>query len=325
MLVILNSDVLYTNGFMHKHLHRQWDEFARGCCAVNAELVVPSTALYEIQLRQRELYQEEQQHIEDAVALLTKYGARFAEPISAEAISEPDIVRMFRDTGVTIRVENATLEDFQDAERRAGLHLPPAPPRAPRNRKQDKEDSDEMRDLVIWAVACRLAVAHGGAILLSRDKVHRGALGRLEAEEKRLLTAFDFDDALGMLGAETDAGKIAKSFLAAAWQMLREAGLPFREQIQIRTITEPVFVQGDLGLRSARFSFSAETHDDKRFRGRAVVSQIDPQGFQLQISDALVDSTRFAEGDVTIRVVHQRAAPAEDADERLKALRELLE
>lgn len=325
MLVILNSDVLYTNQFPHKRLHRHWNEFAKGCRAVGAELVIPGTALYEIQLRQRELYEEERQNIENAAALLAKYGVELVAPLRQDLIGEADLVRLFSDAGVRVRVENATLEDFRDAERRAALHLPPSPPRGPRGNKHDKEESDEMRDLVIWAIACRLAAGHGGAILLSRDKVHRAASSRAEAEERRLLCAVDFDEALGMLGAETDAGKIATGLLRAAWIKLREAGLPLREQFQIKTVTDIAFVQGEAGIQNARFAFSCDTNDDKRLRAIAEVSDISEAGFDLRLAESFINEARYARGDVNVHVSHARAEVAPDVEERLNALRELLE
>jgi hypothetical protein len=48
MLVILNSDVLFTDAFMHKRVHKHWHQFADGCRSVNAELVIPSTALWRL-------------------------------------------------------------------------------------------------------------------------------------------------------------------------------------------------------------------------------------------------------------------------------------
>jgi hypothetical protein len=323
MLVILNSDVLYTNGFVHRSLHKQWQQFADGCRSVNAELVFPSTALYEIELRQSELYQSELQAIGTARDLLERYGIGFrTRPIPNELIKVPDIVRLFGEAGVRTRVEKATLEDFRDAERRAAMHLAPAPPRKPPTGKQDTDDSDEMRDLVIWAIACRLAATYGGALLLSRDKVHSGPLGRGEAEEKRLLRASDFDEALGMLGAETEAGKIASSFLRAAWTKLRENGLPLREQFAVKTITQPMFIQGEKGIESASFAFSSETNNDKRLSGRATVSEVKDAGFRLRLSDLLIDNS--GQQAIDTQVTHQVEGAADDLEERLSALREIL-
>jgi hypothetical protein len=324
MLIILNSDVLYTNVFVHKRVHQNWRRFAEGCRSVNAELIFPRTALYEIELRQQELYDFEIKSIGNASALLQKYGIQFNAPIPEKLITAPNIVQLFKDTGATVRVEIATLEDFQDAERRAAMHLPPAAPRTPPTDKQATDDSDEMRDLVIWAVACRLAVTHGGALLLSRDKVHTGRLGRAEADEKGLQIAIEFDEALGMLGAETEAGKIASAFLSEAWNELRKKGLPLREQFGVKTIIKPIFVQGENGLASARFSFTCAIDRDKRFSAMAEVSDIQENHFHLKISDAHVDKNLFANGNFEIQVSRHGAPEANDLEERLGDLRKIL-
>ena len=120
MLVILNSDVLFTNEFVHQRLHRNWREFAEGCRDANAAIVFPSTALYEVDLRQQELYKEQIGAIGRASNLLIKkYGMKFEAPNPQDLLKAPDIVQLFKATGVAVRIEHATLADFQDAERRA--------------------------------------------------------------------------------------------------------------------------------------------------------------------------------------------------------------
>jgi hypothetical protein len=324
MIVILNSDVLFTNSFVHRRVHASWRRFSEECRRVNAELIIPSTSLYEIELRQKELYDAEIRNITSAITLLKKYEVQFEPPAPQQLIAVPDIVQYFRETDVSIRVEEATLADFQDAERRAAMHLPPAPPRTQPTGKEDTDDSDEMRDLVIWAVSCRLAVQNGGAILVSRDKVHRGKLGHDEAVEKQLQIAFDFDEALGMLGAETEAGKIATQFLRQAWPHLRAKGLPFNEQFGVRTITDTAFVQGDVDIALAQFSFSCDTDKNRNFSSKVKVSDIQDDHFLLTISDACIDKRKFSAGNIEIPVTHQAKSSEGDFDERLNALKYML-
>jgi len=47
--MLVNSDVLYTSSFVHQRVHQEWRRFTEGCLNVNAELVFPRTALYEIE------------------------------------------------------------------------------------------------------------------------------------------------------------------------------------------------------------------------------------------------------------------------------------
>lgn len=324
MIVILNSDVLYTNAFVHQRLHQNWRRFADGCRSVNAELVFPRTALYEIELRQQELYDLEIRAIKTSSAQLQRYGIKFDAPLPEKLIKVADVVQLFRDTGVTVRIEDATLEDFQDAELRAAKHLPPAPPRTPPTDKKAADDSDEMRDLVIWAIACRLAVTYDGALLLSRDKVHTGKFGRAEAEEKGLLIAIEFDEALGILGAETEAGRIASAFLREAWNELRNSRLPMPEQFGVKTITMPIFVQGEYGLASASFSFTCVSDSGRRFSASAEVSDIQEDHFRLKISDARVERSLLENGNIDIQVPRHAAPEKNDLAERLSELRDIL-
>jgi hypothetical protein len=82
-----------------------------------------------------------------------------------------------RATGVQLEVENPKLEDYRNAERRACLHLSPQPP---------ETKSDEMRDLVIWEVALRVAKRDGKAILVSRDHVHSDERGDKSQKNEEL-------------------------------------------------------------------------------------------------------------------------------------------
>ena len=324
MLIIVNSDILYTNGFVHQRLHQEWNRFADGCRSVDAELVIPRTALYEIELRQQELYDKEVDSITTACGLLQRYGVDITAHEPTDLIKMPDIIDLFCQAGVKARVEETTLDDFRDAERRAAMHLPPVPPRRTPSGKQDTDNSDEMRDLVIWAVACRLAVANGGAVLLSRDKVHSGSLGRSEADEIRLLRAIDFTDALGMVGAETPAGSMAVGFLGEAWDQLRQAGIPLRNEVAIKTISGVSFVQGAAVLASARFRFGCDTDSDRRFSADVHVYDIDATHFRLTTVASTLDNKKAPTLNVEVRVERHVTATAGDVEERLSDLRDIL-
>jgi hypothetical protein len=105
MLIIANSDILYTNGFVHERLHQEWNRFADGCRSVDAELVIPRTALYEIELRQQELYEKEVDSIATACGLLRRYGVDLAMREPTDLIKMPDIVDLFCKAGVKARIE----------------------------------------------------------------------------------------------------------------------------------------------------------------------------------------------------------------------------
>ena len=325
MDVIVNSDVLFTNGFSDKKLHKQWHSFALGCKGVGAKLVFPSTALFEVELRQEELHRIELGRIKEATKLLKKYCGAIEFPSEDQLISVPDVVALFKKTGLNVRIEAATIEDFRVAERRAAKHLPPALPRRLKGDNTPEDQSDEMRDLVIWALACRLAKSNGGALLLSRDKVHSGVSGGDEAETCGLLRATEFDDAIGMLGAETPAGNVAKKFLQLAWENLISAGLPVVKPFAINSVTHPVFVQGELDLSRATFQFSCSTSNSQTLSSQVQVTQKEPDVFTLSLTNTKIGKSAMDSLNFSVNVSSVAELQVDDHQERLSALKQLLE
>jgi hypothetical protein len=79
--------------------------------------------------------------VEHAYEVLRRAGVPFEEREAAKLFIVPDIAELFRASGAKVEIEDPTLDDFNDAHRRACLHLSPQP---------EETKSDEMRDLVIW-------------------------------------------------------------------------------------------------------------------------------------------------------------------------------
>ena len=137
-----------------------------------------------------------------------------------------------------------TLEDYNDAHRRACLHLSPQPARNP----GDKTDTeDEMRDLVIWSVSIRIAREQGGALLVSRDKIHTGPLGRDEAESVRLSILPTVEDALRFFQIETPDAKLFIEMVTPAWNQLPALGLAVPPEVSVLDIRNARFVRGPSG------------------------------------------------------------------------------
>jgi len=322
MLIVVNSDVLYTNAFMHTEMHKNWRSFAEGCKNVGATLAFPRTSLYEIELRQKELYDLEIRRIDDARKLLTRYDSTLKVRQAADQIKVADVVHAFSAQGLHVEVELPTLDDFRDAEMRAAKHLPPSPPRKSSSQSSDEEQSDEMRDLVIWSVACRLARERGGALLLSRDVVHSGKLGREEAEACGLLRASDFDEALGMLGAETAAGQLAKLFLAKAWDKIIGAGVALPKVFAVHTIADPTYIRSTTAIKVATFRFGVKLDDGKLLTAQASIAQndYDERLYDLALADARIAKAILK--DVTVQFEGPiEAKTNDDYAERLRALR----
>lgn len=141
--------------------------------------MLPRTTLLEHEHNQEKLQQGVIANIGAAIKLLTYHGVALPE-INARELVPPMISFLhLRATGVQLEVENPKLEDYRNC-----LHLSPQPP---------ETKSDEMRDLVIWEVALRVAKRDGKAILVSRDHVHSDERGEA-AEACGLLRVQSLDD-----------------------------------------------------------------------------------------------------------------------------------
>jgi hypothetical protein len=326
MLVIFNSDVLYTDDFVHSDSHRWWREFGSKCCQANARVIFPRTALYEIELRQQELLKIEKDRLETSLQLLARHGVNVDSPPVDQIAKLADVPALFRSVGATVDIEEATLEDFRDAERRACLHEPPAPPRKQARGAKEEDQSDEMRDLVILATARRLAAAAGGAILVSRDGVHTSEAAREEAGASQLRIAVNMDEALGILGAETPAGIIANRIIEIAWPKLIEAGLPLPARFSSRPVYDISFTQGNRRMESARFRFVSETDEGARKPLSACVSvtEMDDPKFRFSVESAHVEKSRVCEFQVQVVVEITLPAPHDNFDERIDSLRAIV-
>src|SRR5262245_6138244 len=189
MRIILNSDILYTQRPLMTGLPAHLDRFCREAASAGAFLVVPRTTLLEIERNERHSVEEAITKISNAVTVLDSWGINLEGLDPRQLVRPGDVIEALRATGIVVEVEEPSLNDYREAERKACLHLPPRPP---------ETESDEMRDLIIWVTALRLARKDGQAILVSRDEIHTHERGGAEAEEHGLLRARTLDEALDL-------------------------------------------------------------------------------------------------------------------------------
>src|SRR5712692_11700707 len=170
MRVVVNSDVPFAKRLISTRLPRHIEQFFRDPKEAGAVLVIPRTTLLEYERIQSERAEELALSIENAAGLLQSVGVAVPQVDAAALAKAGDLPTLARATGITVEIEAPLLEDYEDAERRACLHLSPQPPSKRQEDDDEEEDQpDEMRDLVIWAVAVRLAKEDGRALLVSRD------------------------------------------------------------------------------------------------------------------------------------------------------------
>lgn len=264
---------------------------------------------------QRRLYEETVAVLENASLLLGKWGVAVPHHNARDLVSRVDLPTVLRATGITVEIEEPTLADYRDAERRASFHLAPQAPDA---------ESDEMRDLIIWAVALRIAERDGGAMIVSRDKVHVDERGSKEAEAVRLLRAKTFDEALDLLGRVSPAGMLARSVLSTVWDELKSAGLPLPAEIPSHPFSELQFVADDVGHATGSLTLAVPTTDGLLL-GNARIFQATPSTIQIDLSGLRIGSEQWGTGSLSVTANRELPRIARSLGERLHELRSIIE
>lgn len=317
----MNSDVLFAKRLISTKLPRHIEQFFRDAKEAGAVLVIPRTTLLEYERIQSERSEELALDIENAAGLLTRLGVAIPKVDAAALAKAGDLPTLAHAAGITVEIEAPVLEDYQDAERRACLHLSPQPPSTRQEDEEEEDQPDEMRDLVIWAVALRVARRDGRALLVSRDEVHSHERGGEEATACGLLRARTFDEALELLGRETPAGALARRLLTPVWQPLRAAGLPLRPELTLRRVTHPTFTADALG-RATLGVFSFATNVDGGILTASVLLQQTPGAIKCELSQVMIGPNVWHDGSLSTSVPGELPVVASPTQERLEALRE---
>lgn len=312
MHILLNSDVLWTN-YLWVKLPDQVNRLAKACREQGHVILVPETAYLEFKRRQEELVPKERAELVRAFSTLKKFGISYSYKIPDEVVSFPDLIGLIAETGATARVIGPTLEEFQEAHKRACLHLPPQPP---------DTKSDEMRDLVIWMVALRVALDNDGALLVSRDEVHVHERGDSEASLKKLVRVASFEEALEYLEVETPAGQLFRKLMLPAWPQLLSAGLPVSDSPTVLSASGTEFIQGDEGLASACSAVKVRVADGKVLRANVQV-EILAEVEHVTLKDISIDGKTYT-GPVSVEAEYHEEVAA-DFEQDLSELRQVLE
>ncbi|MGZ4302715.1 MAG: hypothetical protein ACXVFF_14140 [Gaiellaceae bacterium] len=316
MKVVLNSDVLYHRGTLVRgELGRGLRELFVACAAKGHEVVIPLTTRLEFDRHQSEQVVAERRRLAEAYAMLNRYEVEFAESDPAAVVVAPDLIALIAESGVTVEEWPPENGDFVDAHRRASMREAPHPP---------ESKSDEMRDLVIWAQAVRLARADAdGALLISRDEVHVHERGDEEASECGLVRVRSVEEALEFFEVRTPAGRMIEDLLGRVWDGLRaeDDGLPLA--VMVKSVTNATFRQGEAGLAAASASIKGSAagdvvEGDVSFElGAGVITRAGLSNLKIGGADR--------EGVTADLDVPSGLEPEAQADDDLEALREVLE
>jgi hypothetical protein len=316
MRIILNSDVLHMDRLLAAGLAKHIDEFCREAAQSGAVLVLPRTVILENERHQLKLYSEAVDKLKDASSLLAKSGVIIPPFTAEDLVRKVDLLTALQATGITVEVQAATFDDYRDAEYRASRHLAPQSPEA---------ETDEMRDLVIWAIALRIALQDGGAMLVSRDKIHWDGRGLDEAASVGLLRAKTFDDALDHLGRLNPASALARSVLATIWSELRAAGLPLPDDVPSRRFSNLQFsADGEGHADDTRLSFEM-TMAEGRLSGDAHIFQATPSTIQVNLTSLALKGRPWRTGSLSFTAYHRLPKITSPAADRMADLRNIIE
>jgi hypothetical protein len=315
MRIILNSDILHMTRQLATGLARQIDNFCREAAQVDCILVIPRTVILENERHQLKLYNDEIAKLNAASATLTQWGVLVPAFDAKKVVPNLDIVTALRATGIAVEVQDATLNEYRDAERRASLHLAPQSPSA---------KTDEMRDLIIWAIALRIAIQDNGAILVSRDEVHSDSHGADEAATANLFRARTLDDALNQFGSVSPAAALARSVLSAIWTELRAAGLPVPEAVPSRRFSRLQFVADNEGHANTRLRFEIATAEGK-LAGEAHIFQATQSAIQADLTGLSLEGEQWGPGSLSITADYQLPIITSPSADRMTDLWNIIE
>lgn len=311
MKVVINSDILHSESLRFNELQLRLADFCRHCASVGARIVIPRTALLEDQRHQRSLASKTVAELRSAAALLKRHRQQVSDFDAEAVVITTPLEELIKRTGAAIVVEDPLISDYRDAEKRAALRLPPAPPDA---------KSDEMRDLVIWACAVRLARTDGPVLLVSQDKVHSGDLGRDEADSVGLMRAKNLDEAAEALGNETEAGKLAKSVITPVWEAVRKSGLPLSPDVSISRLTHFSFSADENGRASGSIAFESPSSEGP-LSGLWEIMGSDRGMISVTLRDLKLNRKPLHDGARSLVVPGELPVIMEPASSRLDALR----
>jgi hypothetical protein len=312
MRVILNSDVLYGD-FSSNGLPVALIRLGEACAEQGHVLVIPTTTLMEIERHQREIVAGRRKLVESARQTLADQGITVTEFKASDVVPDVDVGALLTDLAAEIQVESPSLEDFEDAHTRACLHESPHPPDI---------KSDEMRDLVIWAVSLRLSAQDGHALLVSKDTVHTHGRGDTEAASVNLARVESLDAALEYLEVKTPAGEQLETMISPSWTRLREAGLALGEAPMLLSVKGVEFVQGWAGPAVASGSIKIRGQDGKLITADVEVDVTAESLARLSLSSIRVGGDAVT--DISVQADYEPTTIGDDS-ERLRALRALLE
>lgn len=315
MKIILNSDILYHAYLIKGDLSKKLQELFRECIIKGYKVVIPLTTLLEFDCKQSKFVETETSELEKAYRLFTKFNISFTRVEPSEVIKNPELIELIKRIGVEVIVENPTKDDLLEAHMRACLHKPPHPPDI---------KSDEMRDLVIWMIALRIASKDGKAILISQDVVHVHSRGDKEANSFGLIRLKSVEEALEYFDVETPSGVLIKNLITPIWEDLLESGLPLGKEISIIGVSQPRFIQGNTGISKAFSLIKLRTVDSKTLKAYIDITIDGNIIRELKLSEITILDKPWEKTHLTLNPGKTFENEQDDYKERFDSLKKII-
>jgi hypothetical protein len=294
MRIILNSDILISMSFRHEALSEQLRRLCEMCRDRDATLVVPDAALLEFNQHRAQHRTEAISELQKAYDLLDQYAIHHDDVPPNDVVSTPDLLSMLRTTGATVEHVQPSLEDFREAHHRACWRLAP--------RVSDR--SDEMRDLIIWIQALRLAEQGSGAVLVAQDRIFHLEGTAEEAANARLKRVKTIEEAIeAAFGVKSPSEQLAELLVRAVWEDLVAAGLPLTLIPVAFAVSGEVFTMGSDGaLANANMNFSGETSDHSPLQAVLRIRLADQRIRWVSLADIRMDGDTWGSGFLRLPV-----------------------
>jgi len=277
-------------------------------------IIIPVTTLLEFDRKQLESLNRKTLELEKAYMLLEDLNIKFTRVEPPEVIKKPDLIELVKKSGVEVRVENPTNDDYLEAHKRACLHECPHAP---------EKKSDEMRDLIIWMIALRFAQKDGNAILISGDVVHVHPRGDNEASSVGLIRFKSVEEALEYFEVETPVGKLIKQLIMPIWEDLLKAGLPLNKDVSLVGVAEPTFIQGTEGISNAYCLIRLRTLDGKMLKTNIAMKIDNNVIVELKLSDIMINEKPWDKKQLALSPHKTFSSEEDDYKERIDSLKEL--
>lgn len=262
MIVILNSDILHGKWIFNSLPTASVKKLLEVCANKDIPVLLPRTTILEFEHMQIRIREKIIAEIEKAYSTLGRYHVQVERENLEDKFKVPDLPSVLEGSGVRVLIEEPNLSDFEEAHRRACLHIPPV---------SKEKKSDEMRDVIIWLISLRISEEYNGGILIANDEFfHNEAIDR-EAIQYKLDRVKRIEDAIERLGEITVAGRIIRDLFYVSHDYLFDSEM----KIKIDNVTAPIFTNDDWGnLRSAEANI-AVTDSDKNEKTMFIRFELD--------------------------------------------------